>query len=141
MEGQYKAYAERLGTLMTYYSGEREDENLTGNIQNKLVYLRSAAGQQALLRDEGTYHRRRRHPTRGGEGWLRASTDDDALKVVSAWYHVTYHPDSRDEKQFWSFLWIVCDTLIASKAASRCQKRVEDGTTMTVKLACVASGK
>jgi RNA-dependent RNA polymerase len=34
---------------MTYYSAEREDENLTGNIRNKLVYLRSAAGQQALL--------------------------------------------------------------------------------------------
>jgi hypothetical protein len=30
-EEQYKAYAERLGTL-TYYSVEREDENLTGNI-------------------------------------------------------------------------------------------------------------
>jgi RNA-dependent RNA polymerase len=48
-EEQYNAYAERLGTLMTYYSAEREDENLTGNIRNKLVYLRSAAGQQALL--------------------------------------------------------------------------------------------
>jgi RNA-dependent RNA polymerase len=34
---------------MTYYSAEREDENLTGNIRNKLVYLRSAAGQQVLF--------------------------------------------------------------------------------------------
>jgi RNA-dependent RNA polymerase len=126
---------------MTYYSAEHEDENLTGNIQNKLVHLCSAAGQQALLRDEGTYHHLRRHPARGGEGWLRASTDDDALKVASVWYPVTYHPNRRDEKHFWSFLWIVCDTLLASKAARRCQKQVEDGTTMTVKLVCVASGK
>jgi RNA-dependent RNA polymerase len=38
-EEQYKAYAERLGTLMTY-SAEREDEILMNNIRNKLVYLR-----------------------------------------------------------------------------------------------------
>jgi hypothetical protein len=28
--------------------------------------------------------------------------------------------------------WIVCDTLLASEAARRCQKRVEDGTTVIV---------
>jgi RNA-dependent RNA polymerase len=38
VEEQYKAYAERLGTLMTY-SAEREDQILTNNIRNKLVYL------------------------------------------------------------------------------------------------------
>ena len=48
-EEQYEAYAEKLGTLMTYYSAEGEDE-------------------QALLRDEGPYHRRRRRPARRGEG-------------------------------------------------------------------------
>ena len=31
-EEQYRAYVERLGTLMTYYSTKREDEILTGNI-------------------------------------------------------------------------------------------------------------
>jgi RNA-dependent RNA polymerase len=40
--------------------------------------------------------------------------------MASAWYHVTYHPDRRGKKRFWSFPWIVCNTLLAVKAACRC---------------------
>jgi hypothetical protein len=29
--------------------------------------------------------------------------------MASASYHVTYHPDRRAGKQFWSFPWIACD--------------------------------
>lgn len=123
-EERYEAYAERLGALMTYYSAEREDEILTGNIRNKLVYLRRDNKRYFEMKDRiiaavDALHAEVR-------GWLRACKEDDASRVASAWYHVTYHPDRRGEKRFWSFPWIVCDTLLAIKAARRCRKRVED---------------
>lgn len=123
-EERYEAYAERLGALMTYYSAEREDEILTGNIRNKLVYLRRDNKRYFEMKDRiiaavDALHAEVR-------GWLRACKEDDASRVASAWYHVTYHPDRRGEKRFWSFPWIICDTLLAIKAARRCRKRVED---------------
>jgi len=133
-EEQYEAYAEKLGTLMTYYSAEGEDEILTGNIRNKLVYLRRDNKRYFEMKDRiiaavDALHAEVR-------GWLRACRADDASKVASAWYHVTYHPDRRGEKRFWSFPWIVCDTLLAIKAARRCRKRVEDAA---VPMDCNAS--
>ncbi|WVZ86001.1 hypothetical protein U9M48_032852 [Paspalum notatum var. saurae] len=123
-EEQYEAYAEKLGTLMTYYSADREDEILTGNIRNKLVYLRRDNKRYFEMKDRiiaavDALHAEVR-------GWLRAHRQDEASKVASAWYHVTYHPERRGEKRFWSFPWIACDTLLAIKAARRCRKRVED---------------
>ncbi|PUZ47542.1 hypothetical protein GQ55_7G174000 [Panicum hallii var. hallii] len=123
-EEHYEAYAERLGTLMTYYSAEREDEILTGNIRNKLVYLRRDNKRYFEMKDRiiaavDALHAEVR-------GWLRARRDEEASKLASAWYHVTYHPGRRGEKRFWSFPWIACDTLLAIKAARRCRKRVED---------------
>jgi RNA-dependent RNA polymerase len=123
-EEHYEAYAERLGTLMTYYSAEREDEILTGNIRIKLVYLRRDNKRYFEMKDRiiaavDALHAEVR-------GWLRAHRDEEASKLASAWYHVTYHPGRRGEKRFWSFPWIACDTLLAIKAARRCRKRVED---------------
>uniref|UniRef100_A0A453C5Y9 RNA-dependent RNA polymerase n=1 Tax=Aegilops tauschii subsp. strangulata TaxID=200361 RepID=A0A453C5Y9_AEGTS len=34
----YDMYAEKLSTLMSYYGAEHEDEILTGNIRNRLLY-------------------------------------------------------------------------------------------------------
>ncbi|KAK8448965.1 hypothetical protein SEVIR_7G137100v4 [Setaria viridis] len=123
-EEHYEAYAEKLGTLMTYYSAEREDEILTGNIRNKLVYLRRDNKRYFEMKDRiiaavDALHEEVR-------GWLRARREEDASKLASAWYHVTYHPCRRGEKRFWSFPWLACDTLLAVKAARRCRKRVED---------------
>ncbi|RLM75578.1 putative RNA-dependent RNA polymerase 2 [Panicum miliaceum] len=123
-EEHYEAYAERLGTLMTYYSAEREDEILTGNIRNKLVYLRRDNKRYFEMKDRIIAAVNALHAE--VRGWLRAHRDEDASKLASAWYHVTYHPDRRREKRFWSFPWIACDTLLAIKAARRCRKRVED---------------
>jgi len=123
-EEHYEAYAERLGALMTYYSAEREDEILTGNIRNKLVYLRRDNKRYFEMKDRiiAAVDALRAEV----RGWLRARRDEDASKLASAWYHVTYHPDRRSEKRLWSFPWIACDTLLAIKAARRCRKRVED---------------
>ncbi|CAL5068316.1 unnamed protein product [Urochloa decumbens] len=123
-EEHYEAYAEKLGTLMTYYSAEHEDEILTGNIRNKLVYLRRDNKRYFEMKDRiiaavDALHAEVR-------GWLRARREHDASKLASAWYHVTYHPDRRGKKQFWSFPWITCETLLAIKTARRCRKRVED---------------
>lgn len=123
-EEQYEAYAEKLGTLMTYYSAEREDEILTGNIRNKMMYLRRDNKRYFEMKDRiiaavDALHAEVR-------GWLRARREDEASRVASAWYHVTYDPERRGEKRFWSFPWIACDTLLAIKAARRCRKRVED---------------
>ncbi|CAN6268158.1 unnamed protein product [Urochloa humidicola] len=123
-EEHYEVYAEKLGTLMTYYSAEREDEILTGNIRNKLVYLRRDNKRYFEMKDRiiaavDALHAEVR-------GWLRARREDETSKLASAWYHVTYHPDRRGEKRFWSFPWITCETLLAIKATRRCRKRVED---------------
>ncbi|CAN6248973.1 unnamed protein product [Urochloa humidicola] len=123
-EEHYEVYAEKLGNLMTYYSAEREDEILTGNIRNKLVYLRRDNKRYFEMKDRiiaavDALHAEVR-------GWLRARREDEASKLASAWYHVTYHPDRRGEKRFWSFPWISCETLLAIKAARRCRKRVEN---------------
>ncbi|KAF8703377.1 hypothetical protein HU200_032177 [Digitaria exilis] len=135
-EEHYEAYAEKLGTLMTYYSAEREDEILTGNIQNKLVYLRRDNKRYFEMKDRiiaavDALHAEVR-------GWLRSRRDEDASRLASAWYHVTYHPDRRGEKRFWSFPWIACDTLLAIKAARRCRKRVEDAAAAAVPMDCDA---
>uniref|UniRef100_A0A0A9DLY1 RNA-dependent RNA polymerase n=1 Tax=Arundo donax TaxID=35708 RepID=A0A0A9DLY1_ARUDO len=124
----YELYAEKLGTLMTYYSAEREDEILTGNIRNKLVYLKRDNKRYFEMKDRIVAAVDSLHDE--VRGWLRDCREEDASRVVSAWYHVTYHPDRRGGKRFWSFPWIVCDTLLAIKAARRCRKQLDGAMPM-----------
>jgi RNA-dependent RNA polymerase len=121
----YELYAEKLGTLMTYYSVEAESEILTGNILNKQLYLK---------RDNSRYYEMKVRILAAVDalhdevrGWLRERREDDASRMASAWYHVTYHPDRRGGKQLWSFPWIACDNLLAIKESRSCRRSRPDG--------------
>ncbi|TVT98350.1 hypothetical protein EJB05_56354 [Eragrostis curvula] len=116
-EEHYELYAEKLGTLMNYYSAEAEDEILTGNIRNKLVYLKRDNKRYFEMKDRIVAAVDALHDE--VRGWLRECREDDAARMASAWYHVTYHPDRRGGKQLWSFPWIACDNLLTIKAAWR----------------------
>jgi RNA-dependent RNA polymerase len=95
-EEQYKAYAERLGTLMTY-SAEREDEILTNNIRTSWCICGGTISATSRRR---TISSPLSTPCMRRWRWLRACRDDDATKMASAWYHVMFHPDRRGKNSF-----------------------------------------
>ncbi|XP_062225862.1 probable RNA-dependent RNA polymerase 2 [Phragmites australis] len=132
----YELYAEKLGTLMSYYSAEREDEILTGNIGNKLLYLKRDNKRYFEMKDRIVAAVDSLHDE--VRGWLRGCREEDASRVASAWYHVTYHPDRRQGKRFWSFPWIVCDSLLAIKAARRCRRQVDGAVPMDCGAHCAS---
>ncbi|GJN02647.1 hypothetical protein PR202_ga20020 [Eleusine coracana subsp. coracana] len=122
----YELYAEKLGTLMSYYSAETEDEILTGNIRNKQLYLKRDNKRYFDMKDRIVAAVDALHDE--VRGWLRECRD--ASRMASAWYHVTYHPDRRGEKRLWSFPWVACDNLLAIKEARGCRRRVDDAVPM-----------
>ncbi|GJN27339.1 hypothetical protein PR202_gb15355 [Eleusine coracana subsp. coracana] len=122
----YELYAEKLGTLMSYYSAEAEDEILTGNIRNKQLYLKRDNKRYFDMKDRIVAAVEALHDE--VRGWLRDCPD--ASRMASAWYHVTYHPDRRGEKRLWSFPWIACDNLLAIKEARGCRRQVGDAVPM-----------
>ncbi|XP_062185986.1 probable RNA-dependent RNA polymerase 2 [Phragmites australis] len=119
----YEVYAETLGTLMSYYTAEREDEILTGNIRNKLLYLRRDNKRYFEMKDRIVAAVDALHDE--VRGWLRGRGEEEASRMASVWYHVTYHPDHRGGKRFWSLPWVVCDNLLAIKAARRCRRQAD----------------
>uniref|UniRef100_A0A0D9W5Y6 RNA-dependent RNA polymerase n=1 Tax=Leersia perrieri TaxID=77586 RepID=A0A0D9W5Y6_9ORYZ len=141
-EEHYELYEEKLTTLMNYYRAEREDEILTGNIRNRMMYLKRDNKRYFEMKDRivaavDGLHREVR-------GWLASSTSkEDAPRMASAWYRVTYHPDRHAGKRFWSFPWVACDNLMAIKESSRLKRRVlqqraaEDGS-VAVQMDCSA---
>ncbi|TVU14061.1 hypothetical protein EJB05_37507 [Eragrostis curvula] len=116
-EEHYELYAEKLGTLMNYYSAEAEDEILTGNIRNKLQYLKRDNKRYFEMKDRIVAAVDALHDE--VRGWLKECHEADRERMASAWYYVTYHPDCRGGKKLWSFPWIACDNLLAIKAARR----------------------
>ncbi|KAL6845771.1 hypothetical protein ACP4OV_024346 [Aristida adscensionis] len=132
-EEHYDRYAEKLDTLMAYYSAEREEEILTGNIRNKLMYLRRDNKRYFEMKDRIVAAVDALHAE--VRGWFRACRVADASRVASAWYHVTYHPDRRGAKRFWSFPWIVADNLLAIKEAKMCRRRAH-ATAAAVPMDC-----
>ncbi|KAF7002189.1 LOW QUALITY PROTEIN: hypothetical protein CFC21_017703 [Triticum aestivum] len=122
----YDLYAEKLSTLMSYYGAEHEDEILTGNIRNRLLYLKKDNKRYFEMKDrissvEGLH--------KEVQGWFRSRPKAEASRWASAWYRVTYHPEHRrpGKKQFWSFPWIVCDELLKIKESSmRRRQQVDD---------------
>ncbi|KAI4994503.1 hypothetical protein ZWY2020_034144 [Hordeum vulgare] len=108
----YDPYAEKLSTLMGCYGTEHEDEILTGNIRNRLLYLKKGNMRYFEMKDriidsvEGLHKEVR--------GWFTSCPKAEAARRALAWYRVTYHADHRrpGKKPFWSFPWIVCDELL-----------------------------
>ncbi|KAM3387514.1 hypothetical protein ACQJBY_010388 [Aegilops geniculata] len=123
----YDLYVEKLSTLMSYYGAEHEDEILTGNIRNRLLYLKKDNKRYFEMKDriidsvEGLH--------KEVQGWFRSRPKAEASRRASAWYRVTYHPDHRrpGKKQFWSFPWIVCDELLKIKESSKRRRQQVDG--------------
>uniref|UniRef100_A0A0E0PA91 RNA-dependent RNA polymerase n=1 Tax=Oryza rufipogon TaxID=4529 RepID=A0A0E0PA91_ORYRU len=138
-EEYYELYEEKLTTLMNYYRAELEDEILTGNIRNKMLYLKRDNKRYFEMKDRivaavDALHREAR-------GWLLSSRKEEgASRMASAWYRVTYHPDRRRGKRFWSFPWIACDNLLAIKASSQLRRRrqKDDDSTAVVQMDCSA---
>ncbi|XBH85410.1 hypothetical protein VPH35_073329 [Triticum aestivum] len=123
----YDLYAEKLSTLMVYYGAEHEDEILTGNIRNWLLYLKKDNKRYFEMKDriidsvEGLH--------KEVLGWFTSRPKAEAARRTSAWYRVTYHPGHRrpGKKQFWSFPWIVCDELLKIKESNeRRRQQVDD---------------
>lgn len=123
----YNLYAEKLTNLMNYYRAEHEDEILTGNIRNKLLYLRRDNKRNFEMKDRILAAVDALH--KEALGWFRSCSEAEASRMASAWYRVTYHPDHHrpEKKRLWSFPWIICDNLLAIKAAKRCRQRVLGG--------------
>ncbi|VAH90355.1 unnamed protein product [Triticum turgidum subsp. durum] len=122
----YDLYVEKLSTLMVYYGTEHEDEILTGNIRNRLLYLKKDNKRYFEMKDriidsvEGLHKEVR--------GWFMSCPKAEAARRASAWYRVTYHPDHRrpGKKQFWSFPWIVCDELLKIKESNKRRRQQVD---------------
>ncbi|XP_048571282.1 probable RNA-dependent RNA polymerase 2 [Triticum urartu] len=122
----YDLYVEKLSTLIVYYGTEHEDEILTGNIRNRLLYLKKDNKRYFEMKDriidsvEGLHKEVR--------GWFMSCPKAEAARRASAWYRVTYHPDHRrpGKKQFWSFPWIVCDELLKIKESNKRRRQQVD---------------
>nr|XP_020173901.2 LOW QUALITY PROTEIN: probable RNA-dependent RNA polymerase 2 [Aegilops tauschii subsp. strangulata] len=123
----YDLYAEKLSTLMSYYGAEHEDEILTGNIRNRLLYLKKDNKRYFEMKDRIIDSVDGLH--KEVQGWFRSRPKAEASRRASAWYRVTYHPDHRrpGKKQFWSFPWIVCDELLKIKESSKRRRQQVDG--------------
>ncbi|XBH57224.1 hypothetical protein VPH35_078869 [Triticum aestivum] len=114
----YDLYVEKLTALMGHYGAEQEDEILTGNIRNRLLYLKKDNKRYFEMKDriidsvEGLHKEAR--------GWFTSRPKAEASRRASAWYRVTYHPDHRrrEKKWFWSFPWIICDELLKIKESN-----------------------
>ncbi|KAM3314643.1 hypothetical protein ACQJBY_033446 [Aegilops geniculata] len=114
----YDLYVEKLTALMGHYGAEHEDEILTGNIRNRLLYLKKDNKRYFEMKDriidsvEGLHKEAR--------GWFTSRPKAEASRRASAWYRVTYHPDHRrrEKKRFWSFPWIICDELLKVKESN-----------------------
>nr|BAJ85295.1 predicted protein [Hordeum vulgare subsp. vulgare] len=123
----YDLYAEKLSTLMSYYGTEHEDEILTGNIRNRLLYLKKDNKRYFEMKDriidsvEGLHKEVR--------GWFTSRPKAEAARRASAWYHMAYHPDHHQpgKRRFWSFPWIICDELLTIKESSRRHRQQVDG--------------
>ncbi|KAG8082288.1 hypothetical protein GUJ93_ZPchr0014g47075 [Zizania palustris] len=120
-EEHYEVYAEKLATLMSYYHAEHEDEILTGNIRHKMLYLKRDNTKYFEMKDRIVAAVDGLH--REVKGWLGSYGEEDASRMASAWYRLTYHPDRRRGKRFWSFPWVVCDNLLAIKASTQLKRR------------------
>uniref|UniRef100_A0ACD5UBK5 Uncharacterized protein n=1 Tax=Avena sativa TaxID=4498 RepID=A0ACD5UBK5_AVESA len=106
-EEYYDLYAEKLTNLMTFYGAEHEEEILTGNIRNKLLYLKRDNKRYFEMKDRiidsvASLHKE-------VQGWFKSCPKEEASRMASAWYCVTYHLDHcrPEKKQFWSFPWII----------------------------------
>ncbi|XP_047070801.1 probable RNA-dependent RNA polymerase 2 [Lolium rigidum] len=122
-EEYYDLYAEKLTTLMTYYGAAHEEEILTGNIRNKLMYLKRDNKRYFEMKDRIIDSVAGLHKEL--LGLFKSDPKEEWSRMASAWYHVTYHPDHRrpGKKQFWSFPWIICDELLKIKESSANQRR------------------
>ncbi|KAF6158078.1 hypothetical protein GIB67_014872, partial [Kingdonia uniflora] len=129
-------YIEKFSTLMNYYGAKNEDEILTGNLHNRSV---------ALQRDKKRYGEMKdrildsvKNLKKEAKGWLESDCKvDECMKMASAWYHVTYHPNYCEDTStnFCSFPWILGDILFDIKALKSVDEtKPEDRCNFVVKL-------
>lgn len=139
-EEYYDLYAEKLTTLMSYYGAEHEEEILTGNIRNKLLYLKRDNKRYFEMKDRiidsvGGLHKE-------VLGLFKSHPKEEWPRMASAWYRVTYHPDHRrpEKKRFWSFPWIICDELLKIKESNAKQRmqRADDPAPTPAPMDCAA---
>jgi RNA-dependent RNA polymerase len=136
-EEYYDLYAEKLTTLMRYYGAEHEEEILTGNIRNKLLYLKRDNKRYFEMRDRIIDSVANLH--KEVLGLFKSHQKEEWPRMASAWYRVTYHADHHrpEKKRFWSFPWIVCDELLKIKE-SNAKQRAEDAGPAPSRMDCGA---
>ncbi|RVX18593.1 RNA-dependent RNA polymerase 2 [Vitis vinifera] len=110
-------YAEKMATLMNFYGAESEDEMLTGNLRNKLMYLQRDNRRFTEMKDRILISVKSLQ--KEAKEWLYGSCKPHQhQKMASAWYHVTYHSTfSSQTPNFLSFPWIVGEVLLVIKSA------------------------
>ncbi|OAY66642.1 putative RNA-dependent RNA polymerase 2 [Ananas comosus] len=122
----YDQYSEKLSSLMNYYGAEYEDEILTGNLRNRSLYLVKDRKRYGEMKDRILVVVKGLHKEVGG--WFKSScADNDSLKMASAWYHVTYHPNYSPKNRFLSFPWTISDALLSIKSSKHQRKLIRGG--------------
>ncbi|KAF9626299.1 hypothetical protein IFM89_032148 [Coptis chinensis] len=109
-------YREKLSFLMNYYGAGREEEILTGNLQNRSMYLDRDKRKYREVKDRILTSIKSLQ--REARGWFSGSCEEcDYTKMASAWYHVTYHPKyCKDSTNCLSFPWSVGENLLNIKS-------------------------
>ncbi|XP_058112219.1 RNA-dependent RNA polymerase 2 [Magnolia sinica] len=121
-ESYKNQYAEKLSTLMNYYGAETEEEILTGNLRKRAIHLHRDKKRYGEMKDRIVVAVRSLH--KEALGWFRSGCKDhERMKMASAWYHVTYHPDyGSGTNNFLSFPWILSDILLNIKSSKNMKK-------------------
>uniref|UniRef100_A0A5B6YJT5 RNA-dependent RNA polymerase n=1 Tax=Davidia involucrata TaxID=16924 RepID=A0A5B6YJT5_DAVIN len=116
-ESHKEMYLDKFSTLMNYYGTESEDEILTGNLQNRSMYLQWDNRRYGETKDRILVSIKSLH--KEAKGWFESSCKvHEQQKMASAWYHVTYHPTyCKGSINCLGFPWIVGDILLNIKSA------------------------
>ncbi|EEF52033.1 RNA-dependent RNA polymerase, putative [Ricinus communis] len=111
-------YVEKLSGLMDYYEAKKEDEILTGNLQNKAMYLQRDNRRYGDTKDRILISVKSLQ--KEAKEWFESCCQaKEKQRLASAWYHVTYHPSYFQEGiTCLSFPWIVADILLNIKSAN-----------------------
>ncbi|CAI9757485.1 unnamed protein product [Fraxinus pennsylvanica] len=115
-ENHKEQYLDRMTTLLNFYEAKSEVEILTGNLRNKLMYLKHDNRRFGEVKDRilGSAKSLQKE----AKGWFEGSCNEtDQQKLASAWYYVTYHPTySHGSANCLGFPWVVGNILLEIKS-------------------------